>query len=89
MLSYLSVAGPWHTVAKRFFVSCGCTVLSLAAIIGFGFLQKIQAAGNILPGRQVAARTVRPRQVRGRSRLQNGRGWLHRKRAVDGFAGAG
>jgi hypothetical protein len=55
MLPRLTVSSQWQTATKRIVLCCGCVGLSFLAIVGFGLLQRIQAAENILPDRQVSA----------------------------------
>jgi hypothetical protein len=55
MLSRLSVSKQWQTATKRIVLCCGCVGLSFLAVVWFGLLQRIQAAENSLPHRQVSA----------------------------------
>ena len=60
-----SVSNERQTVTKRILVCSGFFCLSFLAIVGFGLLQRIQAAENILPDRQVssAATRIQPKLV--------------------------
>jgi hypothetical protein len=61
----LSVTKQWQTATKRIVVCCGCVGLSFLAIVGFGLLQRMQAAENTLPARQVstASTKIQPKLV--------------------------
>ncbi len=50
-----SVSNQRQNATKRIVLCCGCVAFSLLAIVGFGLLQRTQAAENILPDRQVSA----------------------------------
>ena len=54
MPTRLSVTTQRQTAAKRMVICCGYVGLSFLAIVGFALLQRIQAAENILPDRQVS-----------------------------------
>jgi len=64
-----------QTATKRIVLRCVCVVLSFLAIVGFGLLQGVQAAQNILPGPQASPGLV---TLRGNTRpeavAQNDRG---------------
>jgi hypothetical protein len=59
MCQRLSVSNQRPTATKRMMLRCGCVGLSFLAIVGFGLLQKVQAAENILPDRQVSAASTK------------------------------
>jgi len=55
MLQRPTVSKQRQTATKRIVLCCGFICLSFLAIVGFGLLQRIQAAEKILPARQVSA----------------------------------
>jgi hypothetical protein len=72
MLSRRSVFQKWQTATQRIVVCCGLVVLlSLLGFLGFGVLQRMHAAENILPDRQVSAAATKsqPRLAAGFGRL--------------------
>lgn len=55
MLPRLSVTNHRQAATKHRVTCCGCVGLSFLAIVWFGLHQRLQAAENILPDRQVPA----------------------------------
>ncbi len=55
MSSCFSVTKQRQIPAMRIVLCCGSVGLSFLAIVGFGLFQRVQAAENIPPARQIAA----------------------------------
>ena len=60
MLTRLAVTKRWHTAPMRIVLSSGLVCLSLVALAWFGFLQKTQAAENLLLQHQVSKAPTSP-----------------------------
>ena len=55
MTSRLSVFKPRQTATKRMVLCCGLAGISFFAFVGFGPIERTQAAENTLPARQLPA----------------------------------
>ena len=59
MCQRLSVSNQRQTATKPMVLCCGCVGLSFLAMVGFGLLQKVQAAENTPTDRQVSAASTK------------------------------